>query len=74
MANVCSSSLPPMARSRRTPHRGELAGLAERLENLSDDFARQDQALALSLADASAQLRRFLEETDATEGRSGLWP
>jgi hypothetical protein len=62
-----------MARSRRTPHRGELAGLAERLENLSDDLAHQDRALALSLADASRQLRRFLFESQPERG-SGLWP
>jgi hypothetical protein len=70
-ANGCSVYAPPMPRSRRTPHRGELAGLAERLENLSDDFAGKDQALSLKLAAASVQLRRHLEET-RPDG-SGLW-
>ena len=63
-----------MARSRRMHHRGELAGLAARLEDLSDDLSVQDQVLALSLADASVQLRRFLKETRSDEAGSGLWP
>jgi len=60
-----------MTRS-RTPHRGELAGLAERLDHLSDEFAHRDQALALALADASTQLRRWLDETGPGTGSRRL--
>jgi hypothetical protein len=51
-----------MPRSRRPTHPGELAGLASRLTDLADDFGDDDQALALSLLAASAELRRHLDE------------
>ncbi len=53
---------PGVPRS-RTPQRGELVGLAERLDHLSDDFAHRDQSLNLALGEASSQLRRWLKES-----------
>jgi hypothetical protein len=51
-----------MPRSRRRTHPGELAGLASRLTNFADEISDDDQALALSLLAASAELRRHLDE------------
>jgi hypothetical protein len=45
----------------RTPHRGELDGLAARLRDLSDQFAPVDQQLSLSLSATADHLRRYLD-------------